>query len=201
MCTPARLTGSNEGTHGGVGIGPPRRAAVAGAVLLALGMAEPLLFQVRNHPNQIIYFTPLMGGPQAAFARYDMDYWGNSVLQAVEWTDRVARESGVPIIVSGNPIQAVDANAARFKTLQVVARADLVYHLDIRQRLGAVRGHAVRRDRADHLLHDREDRADRDFALGCGPNPGIQASPSPSKAPCFRPASTTTAIPPRSSSA
>ena len=38
----------------------------------------------------------------------------------------------MPLIVSGNPIQAVDANAARFKTLQVVARADLVYHLDIR---------------------------------------------------------------------
>ena len=108
------------------------RARMIGAVLLALGLAEPLLFQVRNHPNQIIYFTPLMGGPQAAFARYDMDYWGNSVLQAVEWTDRLARESGVPLVVSGNPIQAVDANAARFKSLQVVARANLVYHLDIR---------------------------------------------------------------------
>ena len=108
------------------------RARVIGVLLLTLGLAEPLLFQLRNHPNQIIYFTPLMGGPQAAFARYDMDYWGNSVLQAVAWTDRLARESGVPLVVSGNPIQAVDANAARFKALQVVARANLVYHLDIR---------------------------------------------------------------------
>ncbi len=108
------------------------RARVIGTALLAVGLAEPLLFQVRNHPNQIIYFTPLMGGPHAAFARYDMDYWGNSVLQAVQWADRLARESGVPLVVSGNPIQSVDANAARFKTLQVVARANLVYHLDIR---------------------------------------------------------------------
>lgn len=108
------------------------RLRTAGIALLVLGVAEPLWFQVRNHPNQIIYFTPLMGGPKAAFARYDMDYWGNSVLQAVQWTDRVARASGVPLVVSGNPIQAVDADAARFKSLQVVARADLVYHLDIR---------------------------------------------------------------------
>jgi hypothetical protein len=39
-------------------------------------MAEPLVFQARNHPNQIVYFSPLMGGPKSAFARYDMDYWG-----------------------------------------------------------------------------------------------------------------------------
>jgi hypothetical protein len=95
-------------------------------------MLEPLVFQVRNHPNQIVYFTPLMGGPKAAFARYDMDYWGNSVLQAVQWADRVARDSGVPLVLSGNPIQAVEADAARYSTLMVTPRANLVYHLDIR---------------------------------------------------------------------
>ena len=88
--------------------------------------------QYPNHPNQIVYFSPLVGGPRAAFARYDMDYWGNSVLQAVEWTDRVARASGFPVIVSGNPIQAVQADGARFRSLQVVARANLTYHFDIR---------------------------------------------------------------------
>jgi len=108
------------------------RARVAGAVLLLVGMAEPIVFQVRNYPNQIVYFTPLMGGPKEAFARYDMDYWGNSMLQAVQWADRVARESGVPLIISGNPIQAVDADGARFRSLMVVARANPTYHLDIR---------------------------------------------------------------------
>jgi len=108
------------------------RARVACAALLIVGMAEPLVFQVRNHPNQIVYFSPLMGGPRNAFARYDMDYWGNSVLQAVQWADSVARASGIPLIVSGNPIQAVDADAARYRSLMVVARANLTYHLDIR---------------------------------------------------------------------
>lgn len=108
------------------------RARAAALVVLVVGMAEPLVFQVRNHPNQIVYFSPLAGGPRGAFARYDMDYWGNSVLQAVEWADAVARRSGVPLVVSGNPIQAVDADAGRFKSLQVVARANLTYHFDIR---------------------------------------------------------------------
>lgn len=108
------------------------RARAVALVVLVVGMAEPLVFQVRNHPNQIVYFSPLGGGPRGAFARYDMDYWGNSVLQAVEWADAVARRSGVPLIVSGNPIQAVDADAGRFKSLQVVARANLTYHFDIR---------------------------------------------------------------------
>jgi hypothetical protein len=108
------------------------RAGALAVALLGIGMLEPLVFQVRNHPNQIVYFTPLMGGPKAAFARYDMDYWGNSVLQAVQWADRVARDSGVPLVLSGNPIQAVEADAARYSTLMVTPRANLVYHLDIR---------------------------------------------------------------------
>lgn len=102
------------------------------AVLLAVGLLEPFAFQLRNHPNQIVYFSPLAGGPRAAFARYDMDYWGNSMLQAVRWADRVARASGMPLIISGNPVQNVDADAGRFRSLVPVARADLRYHLDVR---------------------------------------------------------------------
>lgn len=125
------------------------RARALVIAVLAIGLAEPLAFQIRNHPNQIVYFTPLMGGPKSAFARYEMDYWGNSVLQAVTWADEVARRSGVPLIVSGNPIQAVDADAGRFKSLQVVARANLVYHFDIRLMRGpsaALREFAARPD-------------------------------------------------------
>ncbi len=109
---------------------PRLRWVVAG--VLSLGLLEPLVFQVRNHPNQIVYFSPLMGGPREAFARYDMDYWGNSVLQAVEWAARRADRSGFPIVVSGNPIQAVEADAARYRSLMSVPRASRDYHFDIR---------------------------------------------------------------------
>ena len=49
---------------------------------LAAGVASMLVFDVRFHPNQGVYFNALVGGPRGAFARYDMDYWGNCVLQA-----------------------------------------------------------------------------------------------------------------------
>jgi hypothetical protein len=61
-----------------------------------------------------------------------MDYWGNSVLQAVQWADRLAREIGMPIVVSGNPVQAVDADAKRYRSLMAVPRASRDYQLDIR---------------------------------------------------------------------
>ena len=53
----------------------------------------------------------------------------------------------LPVVISGNPIQAVDANAARFRTLQVVPRANRDYALDIRLMRGpsqSLREFAVR---------------------------------------------------------
>jgi len=110
------------------------RMTLRGVVLaaLAVGLLEPLVFQVRNHPNQIVYFSPLTGGPRAAFARYDMDYWGNSVLQAVKWSADVAKRSGIPLGVSGNPVQAVEADAARYRTLWATPRNSVDFHFDIR---------------------------------------------------------------------
>lgn len=102
------------------------------AAVLAVGVIEPVSFQLRNHPNQIVYFSPLSGGPRAALAQYDMDYWGNSVLQAVEWAAQEAERSGFPIVVSGNPYQAVEADAARYRSLMAVPRASRAYHFDIR---------------------------------------------------------------------
>lgn len=55
------------------------------ALLFALGAYHPLLFQVREHPNQITYFNQIVGGTRGAFLRYELDYWGNSYKQAVDW--------------------------------------------------------------------------------------------------------------------
>ena len=105
--------------------------AVAVAVLL-LGAGEPLLFQIRNHPNQIVYFSPLAGGPRASFARYEMDYWANSVLQAVDWTAGIAERVGAPVVVSGNPPQAVEADAGRYRSLSFARPQSQDYYFDIR---------------------------------------------------------------------
>ena len=60
----------------------------------ALMIAEPVVFQIRNHPNQAVYFTPAIGGPRGAFGRYDLDYWGNCVLEATEWAACTGRARG-----------------------------------------------------------------------------------------------------------
>jgi hypothetical protein len=118
-------------------------------LLLGVGLAEPLVFQIRNHPNQIVYFSPLAGGPRAAFGRYDMDYWANSVLQAVQWSALVAERSRMPIGVSGNPAQAVEADAARYRSVWFAPRNSPDFHMDIRLLRGprdAVREFAARED-------------------------------------------------------
>ncbi|HXH07464.1 MAG TPA: hypothetical protein VNI83_12860, partial [Vicinamibacterales bacterium] len=106
------------------------RAALVAA--LALGLAEPVVFQVRNHPNQIAYFNAAAGGPRGAFGRFEMDYWGNCVLQAVAWAAARARDEGRPLGVSGNPWHLVQADAGRFPSLYFRLPYRGGYHLDIR---------------------------------------------------------------------
>ena len=108
--------------------GWPRRLAVA---TLVLGLAEPALFCFRNHPNEVVYFSPLIGGPRGAFGRFDMDYWGNCVLQEVQWADRLARRSGVPLVVSGQPPHVVQIDAGRFDSLSSAGPEQGLHHLEI----------------------------------------------------------------------
>lgn len=91
-----------------------RRSA---AVLLAAGLINILVFDVRAHPNQAVYFNELIGGPRGAFARFDMDYWGNCILQGVAWSANTARLAGRPIAISGNPEHLVQLDAERFPQL------------------------------------------------------------------------------------
>jgi hypothetical protein len=95
----------------------PAWVGIAAGLLLAAGLAEPIVFQLRAHPNQGVYFNALVGGPRGALGKYDLDYWGNCMLQAVAWTAAVAEQSGRPLAVSGNPPHLVQDNAPRFKPL------------------------------------------------------------------------------------
>jgi hypothetical protein len=107
-----------------------RRRTVA-AVALGLGLLEPALFQWRNHPNQAVYFNAFAGGPRGAFGRYELDYWGNSVLQAARWADQEARASGVRLVVSGAPHHVVRDDVRRFGSIDY-AREELgVHHLTV----------------------------------------------------------------------
>jgi hypothetical protein len=105
-----------------------RRIAGGG---LAAGLLSMLIFDVRFHPNQGVYFNALVGGPRGAFARYDMDYWGNCVLQAVQWGVDTARASGIPITVSGNPAHLVQLNAARFHEVRFTHPARSRHYVNV----------------------------------------------------------------------
>jgi tetratricopeptide (TPR) repeat protein len=56
----------------------------AGVVLLGL-LAKVGFWMVKNHPNQYIYFNELIGGTEGAKGNYEMDYYSNTVKQAVYW--------------------------------------------------------------------------------------------------------------------
>jgi 4-amino-4-deoxy-L-arabinose transferase-like glycosyltransferase len=104
---------------------------VVSIALLVVGCLEPLLFMARNHPNEVVYFNSLAGGPRGAMQRFELDYWGNSLLQAIEWTAGFARRSGVPLCISGDPYTIVRGNAERFKSVYAEYPSRHAHHIEV----------------------------------------------------------------------
>ena len=118
------------GWQAALGAHRPRLRLMAAAAL-GLGLLEPLLFQLRNHPNQIVYFNVFVGGPRGALGRYELDYWGNSLLQGAQWVDRVARQSGTRVVVSGRPHHVVRDDVQRFASLSFAREEEAAHQLAI----------------------------------------------------------------------
>ena len=72
--------------------------------ILLLFFLEPAVWMIRNHPHQTYYFSPLIGGVNGAFKKYEIDYWGISLRPAVEWiaAQKLPSED-TPIIRIRNP--------------------------------------------------------------------------------------------------
>ncbi len=126
---------------------------LGGAAVAALvaGSAEPLVFMLKNHPNEAVYFNGLVGGPHGAFKHYELDYWGNSLLQATRWTADVAECAGRPVAVSGWPSDIVNDDVSRFGSVyptQPGEEAHLEVHL-LRDTRAGLREMMERRD----ILH------------------------------------------------
>ena len=144
-----------------------RFVRLTGAALIAVGLADVLAFHARSYPNEAVYFNALVGGPRGAEGRYELDYWGNCVLQAVEWSAATARQARRPISVSGNPWHLVQLDAARFKELHFVM-PHRPHDLDIRLNRGPAEGVAALAASPDALY--RVETADG--ALLCAVLPG-----------------------------
>ena len=59
-------------------------ARAAGAAVLIVGFAAPVIEQIRLHPYQYTYFNHIAGGVAGADDRYMLDYWGLSFKEAGE---------------------------------------------------------------------------------------------------------------------
>ncbi len=129
-----------------------RRTAAA---LLVVGLLNPVAFHARSHPNQAVYFNELVGGPIGAFARFDMDYWGNCLLEAVAWSARTAQLSGRPIAISGNPWHLIQLDSERFPSLYFTPPQRRRHHLSVYLNRGSVEGVTRLANREDALYRVR----------------------------------------------
>lgn len=108
------------------------------AAAVTVGIVSMLVFDIRFHPNQGVYFNSLVGGPSGAFKRYEMDYWGNCIFQAVEWVAGRARNVGTPLVVTGHPQHLVMLNAQRFPELSFRQESEGKHHAYIETARGSV---------------------------------------------------------------
>jgi hypothetical protein len=104
----------------------------AGAVAVLIpGMATLIAFHVRSYPNQAAYVNELAGGPRGALGRYELDYWGNCLLQAVEWSAEAGSRANMDVIVWGEPWHIIRTDAARFPNVTVVRTLYDPHHLHV----------------------------------------------------------------------
>jgi hypothetical protein len=107
------------------------RARVAALAAFWVMIAEPIVFQVRNHPNQTAYFTPIIGGPRGAFGRYDMDYWGNCILEATEWAANQADRINTPLGIAANAWEVQTMDVHRFRSLYFREQRQTGWHFNV----------------------------------------------------------------------
>jgi hypothetical protein len=109
----------------------PRPVRVAAGATLAVGLVSLVVFNVRFHPNQGVFFNGLVGGPVGAFKQYDMDYWGNCMFQSAEWAANAARRLGTTVTITGEPLHLLQHNAERLPELKVSVNSEQRHHLFI----------------------------------------------------------------------
>jgi hypothetical protein len=88
-------------------------------VVLLAGIARPVAFELRDHPNQVVYFNELVGGPSGAYGYYDMDYWGNCLLPALRQARARVSPDEAGVAVSGWPLHIMRVDAARVPGVRV----------------------------------------------------------------------------------
>jgi len=67
---------------------------------MTVAMSAIAVTMITLHPHQYVYFNWISGGLPAAYGRYDTDYWGLSLREAIEWVNDQAPQ-GATVAVGG----------------------------------------------------------------------------------------------------
>jgi hypothetical protein len=69
--------------------------------IISIFVVEPAYWAMKNHPFQNFYFSPLIGGIDGAFKKYEIDFWGASYKAAVEWIiENKKPKNNKPVIIA-----------------------------------------------------------------------------------------------------
>jgi hypothetical protein len=80
-----------------------RAAITALIVVVVLGLAYVVRTMVRYHPYEHLYFNALTGGTHGADGRYDLDYWGLSYRQGLEYILKTDKAPVVTVCAHTRP--------------------------------------------------------------------------------------------------
>ncbi len=104
--------------------------AVAAGGLLLSNIATVTYFLIRHHPYQNLYFNPLAGDMQQVKARFDMDYWGLTFREGLEYIARTDPAQEIPVFFAYGGKDTIDilspSDRARFRPLGEVQGAKYI---------------------------------------------------------------------------
>jgi hypothetical protein len=112
-----------------------RAAAIAGLAAIVLGLGWDAATLYRLHPDEYLFFNPLVGGLEGASRQYDTDYWVNIMPEAVDdlerYLDRTEGTAGLArprrhymVVVCGERLPFVKEADARLEWTPDVNRGD-----------------------------------------------------------------------------
>ena len=81
-------------------------AQIGVVIVLGVAFTKPLLWMVKNHPNQYVYFNEFVGGINGAYGNFETDYYSNSCRAAAEWIAQQEPNKKVLIGINNEPLTA-----------------------------------------------------------------------------------------------
>jgi hypothetical protein len=103
------------------------------ALIVAYGVGDTLRFIVKNHPHENVYFNRLAGKTMSEVKqRFELDYWGLSYRQALEYILTNDHADTIAVLVSNSPGRAnamILPSSQRDRLMYVSDESDATYFM------------------------------------------------------------------------